>query len=124
MNPRADIDDLDPRALEPARVVRSEGGEAEDDWLAAEIPLEIRVDGEPFAVTMRTPGDDRELAVGFLFTEGVLRGPDDLESVESCRDPVAYDPDNRVEVTLTGAGRSRRGALERARRDLVAVSAC
>ncbi|MGB0068289.1 MAG: formate dehydrogenase accessory sulfurtransferase FdhD, partial [Isosphaeraceae bacterium] len=59
------------------------------DELSVEEPLEIRVakssDGSPpmpIAVTMRTPGDDVELAAGFLFTEGIISGLDDLEAVE------------------------------------------
>src|SRR3712207_9552672 len=45
------------------------------DAVAVEEPLEIRVDGEPLAVTMRTPAHDEELAVGFLFGEGLIDGP-------------------------------------------------
>ena len=52
--------------------VRSQGFE---DEVAVEEPLEIRVDGAPLAVTMRTPGHDEELAVGFLFGEGLIDGP-------------------------------------------------
>lgn len=96
----------------------------EHDWLAIEEPLEMRVEGEPFAVTMRTPGHDRELAAGFLYSEGVIRGLDDLESIAPCRDPLAYDPDNLVEIRLTAAGQERTEQLEKARRELVAVSAC
>ena len=43
-----------------------------EDAVAVEEPLEIRVDGEPLAVTMRTPGHDEELALGFLFGEGLI----------------------------------------------------
>ena len=43
------------------------------DYLVAEEPLEIRINGEPLTVTMRTPGDDLELAAGFLLTEGIVR---------------------------------------------------
>ena len=46
-----------------------------EDVVAVEEPLEIRVDGEPLAVTMRTPGHDEELALGFLLTEGLIDGP-------------------------------------------------
>lgn len=51
------------------------------DRVVVEEPLEIRVGGESIAVTMRTPGDDEELAIGFLVTEGVLRSPRELRSV-------------------------------------------
>ncbi len=43
-----------------------------DDSVAVEEPLEIRVDGSPLAVTMRTPGNDEELALGFLHGEGLI----------------------------------------------------
>ena len=59
------------------------------DLLAAEEPLEIRVDGEPLTVTMRTPGDDIDLAVGFLFTEGLLRGLDEVREIRMCDENVA-----------------------------------
>jgi FdhD protein len=45
------------------------------DAVAVEEPLEIRVDGEPVAVTMRTPGNDEELALGFLYGEGLIDAP-------------------------------------------------
>src|SRR5438128_6900570 len=69
------------------------------DEVAVEEPLEIRVDGEPLAVTMRTPGDDEELAVGFLAGEGLIGGAADVEAVGPPEDLAA----NVVEV------RTRRG---------------
>jgi FdhD protein len=74
------------------------------DTLAVEEPLEIRVDGEPFTVTMRTPGHDLELALGFLVTEGVVRHPEQVRSAVHCPD-AALDADGRsthnvVDVTL------------------------
>jgi FdhD protein len=71
----------------PTHLVRwpAGGGEPSDDLLAVEAPLEIRVDGRPFAVTMRTPGNDLDLAVGYLFAEGVINGPDDLAGIRPCR---------------------------------------
>jgi len=52
------------------------------DYLAAEEPLEIRVNGSPLSVTMRTPGNDLELAAGFLLTEGIIRERRQIESLE------------------------------------------
>ncbi|MGH3162853.1 MAG: formate dehydrogenase accessory sulfurtransferase FdhD [Streptosporangiaceae bacterium] len=63
--------------------------EHQADLLAAEEPLEIRVDGEPLTVTMRTPGDDIDLAAGFLFTEGLLRQLDAVHEIRMCDDNVA-----------------------------------
>ena len=51
--------------------------DGERDEVAVEEPLEIRVDGAPLAVTMRTPGHDEELALGFLHGEGLIDGPRD-----------------------------------------------
>jgi FdhD protein len=51
------------------------------DFIAAEEPLEIRVENQGIAVVMRTPGEDRELAAGFLLTEGIIRGIDDVKEI-------------------------------------------
>jgi FdhD protein len=56
------------------------------DRVASEEPLEIRLHGRPFAVLMRTPAADRELAAGFLFSERVIRSADDLGTIEHCTD--------------------------------------
>ena len=69
------------------------------DLLATEEPLEIRVDGRSLTVTMRTPGADFELAVGFLYGEGVLRSVDDVVSVRYCVD-AAEQQYNVVTVDL------------------------
>src|SRR6185295_3846922 len=50
----------------------------------AEEPLEVRVRGRSITVTMRTPGDDEELAAGFLLAEGVVRRAADIERIEPC----------------------------------------
>ena len=60
-----------PGATASVRVSRLPAGAREDDLVAVEEPLEIRVDGEPVAVTMRTPGHDEELALGFAVGEGL-----------------------------------------------------
>jgi FdhD protein len=59
-------------------------GTARPDTLAAEEPLEIRVGGRPLTVTMRTPGDDFDLARGFLVSEGVVAGADDVTAIRYC----------------------------------------
>jgi FdhD protein len=64
---------------------------ARPETLVVEEPLEIRVDGRPVTVTMRTPGSDVELAQGFLLTEGVIGHRDDLLTVRYCR---GTGPDN------------------------------
>jgi len=54
-----------------------------DDSLVVEEPIEIRLEGTPLAVIMRTPGHDAELALGFFITEGIVSGPAEVGSVES-----------------------------------------
>ena len=71
------------------------------DCAAVEEPLEVRLHGRSFAVIMRTPGADRELAAGFLFAERVLEHADDLGTIEYCTDPGAEHPENIVNVTVT-----------------------
>ncbi|MBT6146303.1 MAG: hypothetical protein HOH74_12775, partial [Gemmatimonadetes bacterium] len=55
-----------------------------DDEITIEEPLEIRIEDEPIAVLMRTPGDDLALTAGFLLTEGLLAEPDDLGTLGYC----------------------------------------
>ena len=74
------------------------GGTAEKlDHIAAEAPLEIRVEGHSVAVVMRTPGQDRELAAGFLLTENLIRLRDDIFDITQCGSSAA---DHVVNVTL------------------------
>ncbi len=66
----------------------------DQDLLAVEEPLQIRLGDRDLAITMRTPGNDEELAVGFLFTEGLLSGRDAIESVKP--------GENSITITLRG----------------------
>jgi FdhD protein len=73
------------------------------DTLAVEEPLEIRVGGEPVVVTMRTPGDDLDLAFGFLLAEGLLQDPSHVATGMHCTDtgPDGHPTFNVLELTLT-----------------------
>jgi FdhD protein len=89
------------------------------DAVAVEEPLEIRVDGAPLAITMRTPGHDEELALGFLFGEGLIEGsrragpPRDLAgNTVEVEGPLLHDPGERRFYTTSSCGVCGKGALE------------
>ena len=94
-----------------------------DDDVCVEEPLEIRVEGRPLAVLMRTPGNDPELVAGFLYTEGVIDGPDDLAALAHVDRP-GDERGNTVDVRLAAGVEAHRARLERAQRELYASSAC
>jgi FdhD protein len=97
-----------PVRAKPTDVTEWNGGAVQRraDDLVTEEPLEIRINATPLTVTMRTPGDDLELAAGLLYTEGIIDGASALQS-------IAYGADsaNVVEVALKGkrGGKSGRG---------------
>ena len=75
------------RGIAERRIVKvGAGGEVRRarDRLAVEEPLELRVAGRPVGVTMRTPGNDVELAIGYCISEGLVARPDDVEAVRFC----------------------------------------
>ena len=79
---------------------RRDGAWSRDgDVVAAEEPLEIRVAGDTVAVTMRTPGHDRQLALGFLFAEGIVRSIADVSGVAHCGRADREGWHNTIEVT-------------------------
>ena len=89
----------------------------EDDVVVVEEPLEIRIGGEIISITMRTPGYDEPLAVGFLFSEGLIRSVDDLDNVShACKSEgecnvINVSPDAGLDISLEKSPASRRGTL-------------
>ncbi|MFI8067402.1 formate dehydrogenase accessory sulfurtransferase FdhD [Streptomyces sp. NPDC086033] len=79
------------RVTERRKVIRIRDGaiSSRPDTLVTEEPLEIRLNGKPLAITMRTPGDDFALAAGFLVSEGVLAQHDDLQNIVYCAGATA-----------------------------------
>src|SRR5918997_7005998 len=97
-------------------VVRAAGFE---DEVAVEEPLEIRVDGRALAVTMRTPGHDEELALGFLYGEGLIDGPraagppaDLAGNTVEVEGPLLREPSARSFFPSSSCGVCGKGALE------------
>ena len=99
------------------------------DFLAGEEPLGIRVDGTALTMTMRTPGDDLELAAGFLVSEAVIRSPADIAEIKLCDGTACGHADhgadhdgmgNIAEVTLATGVELTPGA----RRNFMTTSAC
>lgn len=102
----------------PAAYTTIRHDRGEDD-VAVEEPLEIRVDGQPLAVTMRTPGHDEELALGFLYGEGLIHevrraGPTDdfANNVVEVQGPLDRDPGERRFYTTSSCGVCGKGALQ------------
>ena len=107
-----------PYSTAVVRVLRLPGGEERDDRLAVEEPLELRIGGSPVAVTMRTPGHDEELALGFALSEGLhpagASPPADLAANTIELDAPGFDPERlaRSFYTTSSCGVCGKGALE------------
>jgi len=112
------IEPAPPYSSSTVGVVRLPDGRSERDAVAVEEPLEIRIGGRPVAVTMRTPGHDEELALGFCLSEGLApasaRLPDDLASNTVDVDAPGFDPSRlqRSFYTSSSCGVCGKGALE------------
>jgi FdhD protein len=112
------VNEVPPYSASTVEVVRLPEGETGPDEIAVEEPLEIRVDGRPVAVTMRTPGHDEELALGFLISEGVsaVRAslPHDLaqNSVDVEVEDFDFERLARNFYTSSSCGVCGKGALE------------
>ncbi len=101
-----------------------DGARDVQDTVAVEEPLEIRVDGETVAVTMRTPGQDADLALGFLFAEGLIAGADDVGTVAHCGRPGDEGFGNVLDVRSAAGGRIDPERVLEGRRWVATSSAC
>ena len=112
------------------RMVTSVVREGERDEIAVEEPLEIRVDGKALSVTMRTPGNDEELALGFLYGEGLINEPraagpttDFAANIVDVAGPLLSDPGQRNFYTTSSCGVCGKGAIEQVAVDAPAATA-
>lgn len=91
---------------------KSDGAyECVTDEVAIEEPLEIRIGQDPLAVTMRTPGNDEELAAGFLLSEGIVRARNDLREIGRC--PLPASLGNVLNITLAATAKFNPTAAHR-----------
>jgi len=110
--------DAPPYSAAAVDVLRLPAGATERDQVAVEEPLEIRIGGRPVAVTMRTPGHDEELALGFCLSEGLRPSeaqlPDDLAANTVEVDAPGFDPERvqRSFYTSSSCGVCGKGALQ------------
>jgi FdhD protein len=113
-------------AAQPVDVVRvdPQSAVAARDVAAAEEPLEIRLGGRPFVVIMRTPGQDRQLAAGFLLSEQIVRTAGDIAAMRYCTDDDGRDAVNVLNVWLDGDAALRAQVALEGRRHVTANSAC
>jgi FdhD protein len=113
-----------PKRVARRTVLRVSDGSAgpRSDHLATEEPLEIRVNGEAVSVTMRTPGDDFDLALGFCLTEGILGCPDEVTTIRYCAaEPGPYTGEFNV---LDLETRSRQPVVASLKRNVYTASSC
>src|SRR4051812_25437528 len=118
-----------PDSLTPARAVavtRVVGDQVTrtSDLAAAEEPLDVRLHGRSFAVIMRTPGEDRALAAGFLLSERIIRSADEIGAIEHCRHPDQKKAHHVVDVFLSGGAAARVPEMLECRRQVIANSSC
>jgi FdhD protein len=114
-------DDLCP--ISPRAALRWRGGALRpaSEALAVEEPLEIRLGGRRFTLTMRTPGHDEEIAAGFLFAEGFIASPGEIAELRRVRGMRGAPDPNALDVILKVPSAALR---ERLRRNFAVTSSC
>src|SRR5713226_10599325 len=93
---------LDPQRVMSTSVIhwQEQAQQPREEALTVEEPFEVRIDHQSLAVIMRTPGHDHELAMGFLFTEGVISEAADVQTIEVATDTDGLPLANVVNVLL------------------------
>lgn len=116
--------DGDDDASRGVRVITlvGERRDARDDVVAHEEPLEIQVNGAGLAVTMRTPGDDHDLALGFLLAERVVSSVDDVASMRHC--PSVKDEEAEENILRVVLREGVEVPFSRLKRNFFASSSC
>ena len=97
----------------PIQKVEGDSSVSFQDLLAVEEPLEIRLGDKTISLTMRTPGHDPELAVGFLFTEGIIQGPHQIRDIQASKNSITVLLNPDVEIDF-----------ERLQRNFYTTSSC
>jgi FdhD protein len=106
------MDSAEPSGIAAGSIIRRKmdgSYEPATDEVVVEKPLEIRIGNDAIAVTMRTPGHDEELAAGFLLSEGIIRGREDLKKIEPCSRSFG----NVLSITLGPRAKLNRAAAHR-----------
>jgi FdhD protein len=101
--------------------------ETREDEVVVEEPLEIRIAGETLAITMRTPGQDEALVLGFLWAEGIVRARGDVSSIAHCGRTGDEERENTIEITLAPGVKTPLDDVDAplfARRGTITTSAC
>ncbi len=106
------------------REVTRGDGTRTTDHLAVEEPLEIRIAGDTLAITMRTPGDDPKLAIGFLLAEGLIESIDDVGTITHCGRPGDEGYGNVIEVTPASGAIIEVEKMNVSRRGTLTTAAC
>lgn len=112
-----------PQSVALTQIVEWDDGNLrrKEDYLAAEEPLEIRIDEQPLSVTMRTPGNDLELAAGFLFTEGIV---EQRAQVLELEENAGENPANRANAVRARLAPEATPDFAKMRRHFFAASSC
>ena len=120
-------DEIAPSAIAKVKVQKSDSESSTSDSVVVEEPLEIRIKRgsteEQLGITMRTPGNDLELAAGFLWGEGFLKHPSELMSVKVCGDKT-LSPRQRANVVIAHVAESSQESVRILERRFTITSAC